>query len=123
MGMMMAPESGEPLRRIAMVKRDMGLLGEARELMTQALALDPFVEHGHFSMGVILSEMQEHRSAVHEYESELRINPDFSPAHLNLALTYYFNEGNPNLAAKHYRAYRELGGEELPALEELLKKL
>ena len=119
----MAPESGEPLRRIAMVKRDMGLLGEARELMTQALALDPFVEHGHFSMGVILSEMQEHRSAVHEYESELRINPDFSPAHLNLALTYYFNEGNPNLAAKHYRAYRELGGEELPALEELLKKL
>ncbi len=119
----MAPESGEPLRRIALVKRDMGLIGEARELMSQALALDPFVEHGHFSMGVILSEMQQHPSAIHEYESELRINPDFPPAHLNLALTYYFNEGNPNLAANHYRAYRELGGEPVPALEALLERL
>ena len=119
----MAPESGEPLRRIALVKRDMGLIGEARELMAQALELDPFVEHGHFSMGVILSEMQDHVSAIHEYESELRINPNFPPAHLNLALTYYFNEGNPNLAANHYRAYRGLGGEAVPALEQLLERL
>jgi len=119
----LAPESGEPLRRIALVKRDMGLIGEARELMTQALELDPFVKHGHFSMGVILSEMQEHASAIHEYEAEIRINPNFTPAHLNLALTYYFNEGNPNLAANHYRAYRELGGEPVPALEELLERL
>ncbi len=119
----MAPESGEPLRRIALVKRDMGLIGEARELMTQALALDPFVKHGHFSMGVILSEMEEHASAIHEYESEIRINPDFPPAHLNLALTYYFNEGNPNLAANHYLTYRELGGEPVPALEQLLERL
>ncbi len=118
-----APESGEPLRRIALLKRDMGLLGEARELMTQALALDPFVEHGHFTMGVILSEMQEHTGAIHEYESELRVNPDFQPAHMNLALTYYFNEGNPNIAANHYRAYRSLGGERIPALEELLERL
>ncbi len=119
----MAPESGEPLRRIALVKRDMGLIEEARELMAQALELDPFVEHGHFSMGVILSEMQDHDSAIYEYEAEIRINPDFPPAHLNLALTYYFNEGNPNLAVNHYRAYRELGGEPVPALEQLLERL
>jgi len=119
----LAPESGEPLRRIAMLKRDMGLLAEAREIMTQALALDPFIEHGHFSMGVILSQMQEHERAIHEYESELRIDPDFAPARLNLALTYYFHEGNPNLAAFHYRAYRDLGGEPVAALEELLERL
>lgn len=119
----LAPESGEPLRRLAMLKRDMGLIVEARQLMQQALVLDPFVEHGHFSLGVILSEMQDHANAIHEYESELRIHPDFAPAHLNLALTYYFNEGNPNLAANHYRTYRLLGGEPVPALEEMLGRL
>ncbi len=119
----LAPDSGEPLRRMALIKRDMGLREEARELMEEALALDPFVEHGHFTLGVILSEMERHEDAIREYESELSIDPAFTPALRNLALTYYFSQGNPNLAIRHYREYLRIGGEPIQAMDELMRRL
>jgi len=119
----LAPESGEPLRRLAMLKRDMALLDDALDLMGRALRMDPALEHGHFMMGVILNEAGRHDEAIREYESELRIDKDFAPAHLNLALTYQFHAGNPNLAAYHYRRHLALGGERVEAIESLVREL
>ncbi len=119
----LAPEAGEPFRRLALLKRDMGLLEEAIDLMTRALRLDPALEHGHFVMGVLLSEINHHDEAIREYEAETRIDPDFAPAHLNLALTYQFHVGNPNLAVHHYRRHLALGGERVAAIESLLREL
>ncbi len=117
----LAPGSGEPLRRMALLKREMGLGEEAVEMMGAALILDPTLEHGHFSLGVLLSEMGRHDEAVREYEAELRIDSDFAPAHLNLCLTYHFHHGNPNRAIHHYGRYRGLGGDELEFMESLLR--
>ncbi len=119
----LAPASGEPLRRLAMLKRDMALLDEALDLMGRALRMEPTLDHGHFMTGVILSEMGRHDDAIREYESELRIDRDFAPAHLNLALTYQFHAGNPNLAAYHYRRHLDLGGERIEAIDSLVREL
>ncbi len=73
--------------------------------------------------GVFLNEAGRHDEAILEYDAELRVRPDFAPAHLNLALTYYFSAGNPNLAAFHYRRHLALGGDPVPALEGLLSEL
>jgi tetratricopeptide (TPR) repeat protein len=117
----LAPESGEPLRRLALLKRDMGLLEEAVDIMRSALRLDPSLEHGHFIMGVLLNETGQHDRAIQEYEAEVRLNPDFAAAHLNLALIFEFHRANPNRAAYHYRRYLDLGGRPVDALEEALK--
>jgi tetratricopeptide (TPR) repeat protein len=117
----LAPESGEPQRRLALLKRDMGLLDEAVEMMRSALRLEPGLEHGHFIMGVLLNETGQHDQAIQEYEAEIRIHPDFASAHLNLALIFEFYRANPNRAAYHYRRYLDLGGEPVEALERALR--
>ena len=117
----LAPGSGEPLRRMALLKREMGLGEEALEMMEAALIRDPTLEHGHFSFGVLLSEMGRHDEAIREYEAELRMDSDFAPAHLNLCLTYQFHQGNRNRAIHHYGRYRALGGDEVELMESLLR--
>jgi tetratricopeptide (TPR) repeat protein len=119
----LAPTSGEPLRRLALLQRDMGLLDEALASMKEALRLDPALDRGHYMYGVFLNEAGRHDEAILEYDAETRINPDFAPAHLNLALTYFFHGGNPNLAAFHYRRYLALGGEPVPELEAVMRDL
>ncbi|MBN2565838.1 MAG: tetratricopeptide repeat protein [Candidatus Eisenbacteria bacterium] len=119
----LAPESGEPLRRLALIKRDMGLLDEAIATMREALSLEPTLKGGHFILGVFLNEAGRHDEAIREYEAAIRMSPDMAAAHLNLALTYNFHAGNPNLAANHYRRYLALGGEKIDALEGVLDEL
>jgi tetratricopeptide (TPR) repeat protein len=89
--------------------------------MRSALRLEPGLEHGHFIMGVLLNETGQHDRAVQEYEAEVRLNPDFAAAHLNLALIFEFHRADPNRAAYHYRRYLDLGGRPVDALEEALK--
>jgi len=115
-----APQSGEPLRRIALIKRDTGALEEGITLMRRALAIDPSLTHGHYTIAVFLNEAGRHEEAIREYEAELSIDPTFPPAHLNLSLTYMNHRANRNLAAFHYRRYRELGGERLEPYERTL---
>ncbi len=119
----LAPESGEPLRRLALLRRDMGLLEEAVDLMRGALRVEPALEHGHFVMGVLLNETGLHDSAIHEYEAETRIDPEYAPAHLNLAVTFQFHRANPNRAAYHYRRYLDLGGGRVEMLDEALRSV
>ncbi|HYW69308.1 MAG TPA: hypothetical protein VE960_06850, partial [bacterium] len=78
---------------------------------------------GHYMYGVFLNEAGRHDEAILQYGAEIRIRPDFAPAHLNLALTYNFHSGNPNLAANHYRRHLALGGTPVPALEAVLQDL
>jgi len=66
----LAPHSGEPLRRQALLKRDMGLLDEALELMADALRLDPALDNGHYMYGVYLNEAGRHDEAL-ELASQL----------------------------------------------------
>lgn len=119
----LAPDSGEPLMRLALLKRDLGLLREAVDLMEQALRVDPALPHGHFNMGVLLNQIGDHDGAIREYEAELRLAPEAAAAHLNLALTYQFHLGEKNLAARHYMEYLRLGGRPVPALEKTLEEV
>lgn len=119
----LAPGSGEPLRKLALLKRELGFTEEAVELMREALRREPTLEIGHFMTGVFLNELGRHDEAIREYEAEVRVNPDFPSAHLNLALTYNFHAGNPNTAAYHYRRYLALGGEPVAICEDLLRGL
>ncbi len=119
----LAPASGEPIRRLALLKREMGLHQEAVDLMERALKLDPALVDGHFTMGVFLNELQRHDEAIRSYGAQLRITPDHLSSHLNLALTLQFHAGNPNLAAYHYRRYLALGGERVGVGDDLLRTL
>lgn len=114
----LAPESGEPLRRMALLRRDTGFLDEGIVMMRRALEIEPSLNHGHFTLAVFLNEAGRHDEAIREYEAELSMDPAFAPAHLNLSLTYRNHRANPNLAAFHYRKYRELGGRPIEALDE-----
>jgi len=117
----LAPASGEPLRRLAALLRDMGFADQALASMSRALELDPTLPQGHFAMGVLLSELGRHDEAIREYEAETRISPDFAPAHLNLAITHRFHTTDPNRATYHYRRYLALGGEPIPSMEEYVR--
>jgi tetratricopeptide (TPR) repeat protein len=114
------PGSGEPLMKLAFVERDIGLLEEAIEHMRQALGVDPRLPHGHYTLGVFLNESGQHDAAIRAYEAELRIDPAFGPAQLNLAATYLFHLANKNLAIRHYREYIRLGGEPVDPMERAL---
>jgi tetratricopeptide (TPR) repeat protein len=117
----LAPESGEPLRRLALLKRDLGLLDEAVELMRSALRVEPGLDQGHFIMGVLLNETGEHDLAIREYEAQIRIAPESESAHFNLAVVLQFHRADPNRAAYHYRRYLDLGGEPVPSLDQALR--
>jgi tetratricopeptide (TPR) repeat protein len=119
----LAPNSGEPLRSLALLKRELGFTEEAVALIREALRREPTMEIGHFMLGVFLNELGRHDEAIREYEAEIRVNPDFPSAHLNIALTYNFHAGNPNAAAYHYRRYLTLGGEPVAICEDLLRGL
>lgn len=118
-----SPGAGQPLRRMALLKRRLGLVEEAVGLMRAALRADPTLPHGHFETGVLLNELGRHEEARREYEAELRMDPGFGPAHLNLGLLYQFHVGNANLAEYHYRKYLDLGGERSEEVEEFIRKL
>jgi tetratricopeptide (TPR) repeat protein len=119
----LAPGYGEPLQKLAALKLQMGFPDEAIDLMRRALQVEPTLPHGHFALGVLLSDTNRHDEALVEYEAESRINPNFASAHLNLALTYQFHAGNANLAAYHYRRYLSLGGERVEALDRVLREI
>ena len=106
--------------KLAFVERDMGLLDEAVGHMEEALRVDPALPHGHYTLGVFLNEHGRHDAAIQAYEAELRIDPEFGPAQLNLAATYLFHLANKNLASRHYREYIRLGGEPVEPVERAL---
>lgn len=115
-----SPEAGEPLMKLAFVERDMGLLDEAIAHLAEALRVDPALPHGNYTLGVFLNESGRHDAAIQAYEAELRVDPGFGPAQLNLAATYLFHLANKNLAVRHYREYLRLGGEPVEPMERAL---
>ncbi|MBD3349238.1 MAG: tetratricopeptide repeat protein [Candidatus Eisenbacteria bacterium] len=112
----MAPDSGVPLQRLALLERNMGLTEEAISHLREALRIEPTVPHGHFMLGLLLNEADRHDQAILEYEAELRINPSYAPAHRNLAASYLYHRAERNRAVHHYREYLRLGGEPVPPL-------
>lgn len=116
----LAPDSGAPLQKLALLERNMGLLNEAIGHLREALRIDPGIPHGHFMLGVFLNESEQHDAAIQEYEAELRLDPTYAPAHRNLATSCLYFLADRNRAQKHYREYLRLGGEPVPPLDEAL---
>ena len=56
----------------------------ARNLLEQALALDPSKPRAHLSMGVLLSEEGDLEGAIAEFRTALRLKPDDAVAHTSL---------------------------------------
>lgn len=117
----LAPGSGLPLQRLALLERNMGLLDESIAHLREALRIEPGIAHGHFMLGVFLNENGEHYAAILEYEAELRLNPAYGPAHRNLATSCLYYLADKNRASQHYQEYLRLGGEPVPPLDEALR--
>jgi len=61
---------------------------EAVAELGQALAQDPTLSDAYFYLGLAHNNLNQPELAAEAYESALELEPDFSEAHWNLALTY-----------------------------------
>jgi tetratricopeptide (TPR) repeat protein len=62
----------------------------------------------HYNLGVAYTEANLYDEAIEAYKRSLEFNPKNAEAHYNLGLLYENFNGDPGLAASHYRRYLEL---------------
>jgi len=67
---------------------DDGKLNEAEPLLREVIALNPGYADVHNKMGIICSMKGELRKAAAHFEKALELNPRYTEASLNLAVTY-----------------------------------
>jgi tetratricopeptide (TPR) repeat protein len=68
---------------------DLGLLKQAVEEYSRALALGPDFADLRTKMAVALRDMGNHEEAVAEFQKAIRSKPDFIAAYVQLGITYY----------------------------------
>lgn len=102
-----APAHAHALLNLGFLYCEAGRFQEAADLYRGgALACpdDPLV---HYNRGVALQALQHPDEALASYEAALRLQPDLADAHQNAALLYV-EVGQPQMAIRHFSAYRRL---------------
>jgi tetratricopeptide (TPR) repeat protein len=82
-------------------------LSEVESLLRRAVALDPQLSKGFLQLGILLSEQQRYKEAIHELRHATRLEPALAQAHYRLAQAYQ-RTGQKALAAKELEIFEQL---------------
>jgi tetratricopeptide (TPR) repeat protein len=101
------PEAAGAWVNLGTLSYRQGELKEAEICYRQALKISPNYALAHFNLGNICEELDHLKEAVHHYETAIIRQSNYADAHYNLALVFE-RQGEPMLAAKHWRTYLKL---------------
>jgi tetratricopeptide (TPR) repeat protein len=71
------------------------------------LRISPNYALAHFNLGNICEELDRLKEAIDHYQIAISLQSSYADAHYNLALVFE-RQGEPMLAAKHWRTYLKL---------------
>ncbi|MGD0191207.1 MAG: tetratricopeptide repeat protein [Rhizomicrobium sp.] len=98
-----APEDGQVMQLLGVVRRYQGRLPEAEVLYRRSLTLDSAQPHVWHNLGTVLAHLGRRNEAAAAYREAIRLKANYVEAHLNLALALA-ESGNHEDAAKSCRA-------------------
>jgi tetratricopeptide (TPR) repeat protein len=92
---------------------------EALTEFREAARLQPRAARSYDGIGTVLAARAEEEpdssrrlaeagEAIQSFERALELEPDYAPAHLNLAIVYLRQKRDPSMAAEHFRSYLRL---------------
>ena len=101
------PEAAGAWVNLGTLSYRQGGLEEAETCYRQALRISPNYALAHFNLGNICEELDRLKEAVDHYQIAINLQSTYADAHYNLALVFE-RQGEPMLAAKHWRTYLKL---------------
>jgi Flp pilus assembly protein TadD len=105
------PKLASPHTNLGILYHRQGKLEEAEAAFKQALQLDAKDYVAANYLGMIYRSQGKFSDAEAAYEQALAANPDYSYAHLNLAILYDIYLDNLPKALDHYQQYQRLSGD------------
>jgi Flp pilus assembly protein TadD len=108
------PKLASPKINLGLLQRKAGKLDDASATLRSAVDADPSNVVGWNELGVTLRMRGKFAEAVDAYEHALAIDPNFAPAHRNLAIVLDLYLGDAERALTELERYKELTGEEKP---------
>ncbi len=117
------PHDSFSLSVLGIVHYQQNRLDEAIGDLTRAIAINPNNHETHNYLGITYSQKGYQEAAEKELLKAIELQPNYGDAHFNLAVVFA-SQMPPSieLARRHYRKALELGMENDPELEKLLKK-
>ena len=101
------PEAAGAWVNLGTLSYRQGELQEAEICYRHALRISPNYALAHFNLGNICEELDRLNEAVDHYQIAINLQNTYADAHYNLALVFE-RQGEPMLAAKHWRTYLKL---------------
>ena len=95
------PGSADAHNNLGAALIDMGMYNEAREEISQAIALKPYYAEAHNNLGISLFHMGMNDRALAEFLQAVAMKPDYGEAYENLGVAYA-KSGQYNLAASAF---------------------
>lgn len=108
------PQLIAPRINLALLQRKDGRLEEAEATLRSAVEANPASAMAWDALGLTLRMRGKFTDAVDAYEHAIAADPNYAPAHRNLAVVLDLYLGNPDRALTELERYQELTGEEKP---------
>ena len=87
---------------LAVIRGIQGRHHEARDLIKQAIILDPLKPESYYNLGITYEKLGDPKSAIKAYKQSLELDPDDAETHINLGNAFAEND-NADHAVLHYK--------------------
>lgn len=109
-----APQTGAPAYDLGVLLRAGNRLEDAEAAFATAVQRSPRSALPQVALGVVRRERGDFAGALQAYRAALAIDPEYAPAHRNVAVLQDMYMGEPAAALPAYERYQALTGEERP---------